>query len=222
MKNTERKREREREGGRRVRREEKLENQKSVGPRERGRCARDRDAHLVTLLRPKARVSKISRHRRLFVCWGFRSPQVRRPGVACVDREGSGAERTRLSIPLPPVQPPRVRASARRRTTLRAATFTTVFSQHPSKKKQVTSVTWTHQFVGCPTARREIYTERSSYSRGFVGHMIPWPFLEIFGNFWKFCPFSAREVSRKKCAIKLGLGRGEQRQTRWRGGGARG
>lgn len=109
----------------------------------------------------QARVSKISRHRRLFTgaCWGFRSPQVRRPGVACVDREGSGAERTRLSIPLPPVQPPRVRAHSQENDPKGRDLENRFFPAPPAKKKNKSPSDLDQSLTASPTAKREIYTE---------------------------------------------------------------
>ena len=216
-------------GGRRVRREEKLENQKSVGPRERGRCARDRDAHLVTLLRPKrgfqkSRGTGVFSQARVGVLEALKS--AARASRASTGRGQGRSEPASRSLSLPSSR--RECARTHRRTTLRAATFTTVFSQHPSfpsKKKQSPSdLDLSSILTASPPHRKTRNLHgRSCYSRGcFVSHMIPGPVLEIFGNFWKFCPFSAREVSRKKCAISLGEESRPRTCLRWRGGGARG
>ena len=180
-------------GGRRVRREEKLENQKSVGPRERGRCARDRDAHLVTLLRPKrgfqkSRGTGVFSQARVGVLEALKS--AARASRASTGRGQGRSEPASRSLSLPSSR--RECARTHRRTTLRAATFTTVFSQHPSfpsKKKQSPSdldldcLTGLINSDGVPHRKtRNLHGGRAIVADRFVGHMIPGP----VGNFWKF------------------------------------
>ena len=150
-------------GGRRVRREEKLEKQKSVGPRERGRCARDRDAHLVTLLRPKrgfqkSRGTGVFSQARVGVLEALKS--AARASRASTGRGQGRSEPASRSLSLPSSR--RECARTHRRTTLRAATLRTVFSQHPSfpsKKKNKSPSDLDQSLTASPTAKREIYTE---------------------------------------------------------------